>query len=222
MTGLVWNCSGYCNQTAAKPGMSVWFLPCLMSGREGHLNGEDLSFSTWTRHVTRLGSCAWWSDLSQTIPDSRGGEIHSISQCEGCQECVAVTSTLRCLSSRWCLLPLLFFFLYFPQSMSFILCLQWIQRFQRESPFSLEHARNLAFLEGLWEAISLISTLSWGSANEGQQIKGWSNLWGCLKVVRASWCKRAPRLGRIQSKDPAFVTLGPLLAGPCQVHDEDV
>ena len=110
---LVWNCSGYCTQTAAKPGMSVWFLPCLMSVREGHLNGEDLSFSTWTHHVTRLGFFAWWSDLSQTIPDSRGGEIHSISQCKGCQECVAVTSTLRCLYSKWCLLPLLFFFPFF-------------------------------------------------------------------------------------------------------------
>lgn len=58
----------------------------------------------------------------------------------------------------------------YSQALSFVVCLQRMQRFHRELPLSLYCARTLAFLEGLLEARNMISTLGCVSTNKGQFI----------------------------------------------------
>lgn len=127
-------------------------------------------FSTWPLPMTRLDLFAWWSSLSQSSPCSRGGKMDSISRWEECEEFEVLTSSFKYCYLQSCLFPLFLFFLLlpYPQTLSFIVCLQRIQRFHTELPLSLYCARTLASLEGLLEARNMISTMGWVSTNNGQ------------------------------------------------------
>lgn len=130
-------------------------------------------------------------------PDSRGGGINSISQCEGRQEFVANTPSLECCYSKPCLFPL-FFFSFF--SSNHVICsLSSVNtEIHRELPLSLKCARTLAFLEGPLEARSMISTLSRDSANEGELSEDGPTCEIAWKLSGQVGPKDSPNLGSIQ------------------------
>lgn len=94
----------------------------------------------------------------------------------------------------------LFFSPFFSSNYVYVVFLQWIQQFQKESSLSSWCARTLVLLEGDLKARSRISILSCDSVNEDQLSEDGQACEIAWKLSGVAGPKNPPNLGSIQPK----------------------